>query len=79
MQNRSTQPGDKKIQPAATLTSSALPGKKNTGLATLTATKSQTIFNLKHKCFLFVINNGNCTVTAINSHNCQAFYAQLSS
>ena len=48
-----------------------------------TATKSKTIFNIRHKCFLLVINNGNCclaaSLTAISSSNCQAFYLQLSS
>lgn len=48
-----------------------------------TATKSKTIFNIRHKCFRLVINNGNCCLaaspTAISSSNCQAFYLQLSS
>lgn len=48
-----------------------------------TAAKSTTISNIRHKCFLSVINNGNCclaaSVTAINSPNCQSFHWLLSS
>lgn len=49
---------------------------------TATAAKRKTIFSIRHKCFLLVINNGNyClarSLAAISPPNCRAFYSSLS-
>lgn len=49
---------------------------------TATAATSKTIFSIRHKYFLLVINNGNYCLarfeTAISPPNCRTFYSSLS-